>query len=789
MLKDRICKLNIHASSGAVPALRMGVAKMLNAVDFRPRGMPPSAILMVDKISEKMPSDAAVLRPNIAAKKRWESALKGRLDKVYQSAVRPHKGRVSAGAKAIVFSDQAELVACLCRDIIEGTATSKWWWKRSYANKFLMATKSSALTLCLLDNAKVMPMVIDSLAKWNLAILMVGMFESRDAETLVDAVLCEFSCTGLADMLLKSRQGVFSKNASAHTRSSTAGVGDGHENLDDSPLHYLDQNYKSRAGVRLGDDFDNTSNKINKSLRRSVYPPWMTMFSDQIWEPRLSKSQACLLGVSRLACAMPGVLRNGIFADQIVSWWLDTASAQVGDNDSALDQNGIGVFERISAHELSVNSNSVDGEESSEEGFVSIGTDKDSDFRFDVSSDDSADKNNAQGRIVSMDKILEPNTRHKIKLDSIRQPAIKDAFRSKGDQFVSVDEVDSNPDDSALEFGLSARQEDSDVDGISASSDKLSISAEDGLSAEEDLHEDGRTQASECIEKSSWLTENYFDTELGGCLYLLNLLYQLELPDCMGESWNFDQYLSRWALLELVVRSLMAERGSAYQHDDFWRMLQSMDERQSDTLIGEKLTASPDYALPLDWWRYLNEQNSLLEQAGINTSQRTAIYWAVEKQQLRIWTERCILVERCLTEELELEAQVALVEGCLQPYLDGGAGIKLCQGVFSESTYEKTLGENDKFISLSMQRWASFVLPFLRFYLKNQLSLKSNNPNELVETLLRLPGRIYLTSSHIDLVADIKHTSLAIRCSGLDQDPGWLPFFGRVVKFHFSDGL
>jgi hypothetical protein len=51
---------------------------------------------------------------------------------------------------------------------------------------------------------------------------------------------------------------------------------------------------------------------------------------------------------------------------------------------------------------------------------------------------------------------------------------------------------------------------------------------------------------------------------------------------------------------------------------------------------------------------------------------------------------------------------------------------------------------------------------------------------------LVVPGRLYVTSSHVDLVISLDHADLSVRASGLDRDPGWLPAYGRVVYFHFE---
>jgi len=49
------------------------------------------------------------------------------------------------------------------------------------------------------------------------------------------------------------------------------------------------------------------------------------------------------------------------------------------------------------------------------------------------------------------------------------------------------------------------------------------------------------------------------------------------------------------------------------------------------------------------------------------------------------------------------------------------------------------------------------------------------------------PGRMAVTRTHVDVVLDLEQTDLAVRISGLDQNPGWVRSLGRVVSFHFED--
>lgn len=49
------------------------------------------------------------------------------------------------------------------------------------------------------------------------------------------------------------------------------------------------------------------------------------------------------------------------------------------------------------------------------------------------------------------------------------------------------------------------------------------------------------------------------------------------------------------------------------------------------------------------------------------------------------------------------------------------------------------------------------------------------------------PGRIAVTRTHVDVILDLEQIDLAVRISGLDQNPGWVRSLGRIVSFHFED--
>jgi hypothetical protein len=56
-------------------------------------------------------------------------------------------------------------------------------------------------------------------------------------------------------------------------------------------------------------------------------------------------------------------------------------------------------------------------------------------------------------------------------------------------------------------------------------------------------------------------------------------------------------------------------------------------------------------------------------------------------------------------------------------------------------------------------------------------------------SLLRAGGRFRLNASHLDVWLPLDSARLPIRLAGLDLNPGWTPWLGRVVTIHYVAGL
>jgi len=55
--------------------------------------------------------------------------------------------------------------------------------------------------------------------------------------------------------------------------------------------------------------------------------------------------------------------------------------------------------------------------------------------------------------------------------------------------------------------------------------------------------------------------------------------------------------------------------------------------------------------------------------------------------------------------------------------------------------------------------------------------------------LVRRPARLSWTATHVDVFFTHRQADVRVRRAGLDLDPGWLPWLGRVVSFHYVEEL
>jgi hypothetical protein len=81
------------------------------------------------------------------------------------------------------------------------------------------------------------------------------------------------------------------------------------------------------------------------------------------------------------------------------------------------------------------------------------------------------------------------------------------------------------------------------------------------------------------------------------------------------------------------------------------------------------------------------------------------------------------------------------------------------------------LGREDRLLAACQLVLARFLRRYARISLRR---------------LVRRPALVHGTRTHIDLRFDARWVELEVRLPGLDLDPGWVPWLGRVISFHYD---
>jgi hypothetical protein len=56
-----------------------------------------------------------------------------------------------------------------------------------------------------------------------------------------------------------------------------------------------------------------------------------------------------------------------------------------------------------------------------------------------------------------------------------------------------------------------------------------------------------------------------------------------------------------------------------------------------------------------------------------------------------------------------------------------------------------------------------------------------------LKQLICRPGRVHITETHVEVTFELAQLDTRVRRVALDVDPGWVPWLGRVVMFHYTD--
>lgn len=125
-----IHRVNARLPADAQPVVARLALQALGAdlAEALPRGLPPQSLLWLRRLQLQVPETALRRVAPLGVRQGWIAAGRQQLDAALAAAARPALGAVPEAAAAVLFADEAEMLACLALAARRGQL-DRWWWR------------------------------------------------------------------------------------------------------------------------------------------------------------------------------------------------------------------------------------------------------------------------------------------------------------------------------------------------------------------------------------------------------------------------------------------------------------------------------------------------------------------------------------------------------------------------------------------------------------------------------------------------------------------------------------
>jgi hypothetical protein len=738
----RIDRLRVRDTPRDATVLRLRLGRCLEGL--APVGIPPCAVLLIRRLDDPLPRGLDLTGYPPRGRRAWEGALYQRMLGLYQGAARPLAGPVPAGALAVVFSDEAEMLACLALDILHGDAHRLWWWR-----SLLRHPGQSDLAILvdlLLERTVHVPAMLSNLADRSQATALIAALDSPAAVALLHA-LCR-------------AHGLPNPVAVPDVPGGIRRPGDRAPRSAEDPGAVPAQAHRFRGAP---------SQSRGPGLQ--PVPTWLD------WLPglpevaeHLSSAHLVLLILGIGLDRTPTQAHRPDFSARLLQWIGETRRDSADPSDPGrnrpspgplVGENGL---ESAGDPQGTIDPRSLAGTDAP--GMI---TPRTGHLAWVEPLPATGATMSAVGRIAEAAR--EPRPSEAGGTGALAPRTAPDAETDPHRRVPAREVPQERPRDAPASrrmmqpgTGSPTQAEpppSTEPSTCAEASRQIGAAVEAGLVAQEDNAPDAPESA--VTGKRSDLAEGR-DTRLGGAFYLLNLMAGLDLPNCYEEDWRLATDLGSWGLLELLCRSLLNRGDAAALADPLWSLLAALDGRESGTFPGARLRDPGRFRLPRQW----------------PLTGADALGWTTDRGSLWLWVEQGPLLA-----EVPPPADLVCEPVAMALARDYLPGVPLRPCAAGEIPLAGLDGRLTADLAPGPRRWLERTLPYLHFRLRLALGADTRH-EDLGERLLCYAARVYLSSAHLDVVLRLSDVSVALRRAGLDRDPGWLPELGRVVLFHFE---
>ena len=130
-----IARLRGHAALREPIIARLAAEALASEVASALPALPPQSVLMVRRLALAVPGLDLTRLPESRVRQDTARAAHALLTDAYRRAARPACEMVSGQCAAVLFGDEAELLACLARDALSGRLDA-WWWRTLLGERY-----------------------------------------------------------------------------------------------------------------------------------------------------------------------------------------------------------------------------------------------------------------------------------------------------------------------------------------------------------------------------------------------------------------------------------------------------------------------------------------------------------------------------------------------------------------------------------------------------------------------------------------------------------------------------
>jgi hypothetical protein len=535
---------------------RLRLSSLLSGANLGPTSMPISSILLIRKLCDPAPELLSCGAQSGLVPPEWERGMRDAIDQLLRRAARPAAGELTNSESAVLFSDRAELLACLARDWCDYRIAERWWWRALLRN-------DNSFWTTWIRNPEYVPAAMEQLARANKIIEFVAALTEEETRTLSQRVATVFALHNLTSLF---------------------------ENFDSGELP------RPETAVRSRIQAEHLNQSPIEESRQTIPTPWFDT-APQVASASLSQWQELFVGLALMISRAPSLVRTRSFALAVERWQRlkrgkrpEPGAARSAENREPLPETT--VTGTVPPLETTATRTLPPLETPAAETFLRL-----SQPATESSFESHQRAPRSQSQLVSENEV--PS-------DAVQPAADRDVdlYAMADRKLLAAEATANNPNRSVgsrrADGALASTEHSIESATLAGSQTQPHITAnrmhQDETEAGVD-HGPIAAASMEPIEPEVFASVE-IKTELGGLFYLINLALYLDLYGDFTRPAEPGLELNIWDFVALAGRDLTGDEGD---DDPVWSLLAKLAGHDEGAVIGEGFEPEAEWQPPVEW--------------------------------------------------------------------------------------------------------------------------------------------------------------------------------------------